>query len=270
MSGEASRTRAIISMPVIPGIRWSETTRATGAVAQDELGEHLEGLGAGGGAHDPVVLAVAAAQVPHDGADDLRVVVDGEDGGAGHGVTLGAGSRAGEGDREGGTPRAGRPVRRTMAAARRCTVDETFAAYLSGCAHRAELGESMAALDAALALPVGLGAAGGAGCGPRSPSWPTTCATTSSSPRGRAGSTRTSGLGAAAPREVDQQLADHEVVLAEVERLLGERDEGLPTAEAVAAHREAATALVGVLVRHRQRGSDLVWEAYDLDLGGSG
>ena len=71
-------------------------------------------------------------------------------------------------------------------------------------------------------------------------------------------------------RKVEQQLADHEVVLAEVERLLGERDEGLADPESVAAHREAATALVGVLVRHRQRGSDLVWEAYDLDLGGSG
>ena len=32
--------------------------------------------------------------------------------------------------------------------------------------------------------------------------------------------------------------------------------------------RDLGTMLLGVLVRHRQRGSDLVYEAYELDLGG--
>jgi hypothetical protein len=32
--------------------------------------------------------------------------------------------------------------------------------------------------------------------------------------------------------------------------------------------RDLATALLGTLVRHRQRGSDLVFEAYDVDIGG--
>lgn len=32
--------------------------------------------------------------------------------------------------------------------------------------------------------------------------------------------------------------------------------------------RERGTALLGVLVRHRQRGSDLVYEAYEVDIGG--
>jgi hypothetical protein len=32
--------------------------------------------------------------------------------------------------------------------------------------------------------------------------------------------------------------------------------------------RDLGTMLLGVLVRHRQRGSDLVFEAYELDLGG--
>lgn len=32
--------------------------------------------------------------------------------------------------------------------------------------------------------------------------------------------------------------------------------------------RELATALLGRLVRHRQRGSDLVFEAYEFDIGG--
>lgn len=32
--------------------------------------------------------------------------------------------------------------------------------------------------------------------------------------------------------------------------------------------RDLGTALLGILVRHRQRGSDLVYEAYELDVGG--
>lgn len=32
--------------------------------------------------------------------------------------------------------------------------------------------------------------------------------------------------------------------------------------------RELGTALIGALLRHRQRGADLVYEAYDVDLGG--
>ena len=32
--------------------------------------------------------------------------------------------------------------------------------------------------------------------------------------------------------------------------------------------RELGTTLLGLLVRHRQRGSDLVYEAYELDIGG--
>lgn len=32
--------------------------------------------------------------------------------------------------------------------------------------------------------------------------------------------------------------------------------------------RDLGTALLGRLVRHRQRGADLVWEAYEVDIGG--
>ena len=56
----------------------------------------------------------------------------------------------------------------------------------------------------------------------------------------------------------------------DVERLLGEREAGLRDPEAVARHREAATELVGRIVRHRQRGADLIYEAYEVDIGGSG
>lgn len=151
-------------------------------------------------------------------------------------------------------------------------MDEAYAAYLGRLrAHRAELGESMAALDAALALPLGLGRV-----------WRSRVRAAlmelAHDLRDHVELTEGAGglyenLQRSQPRlahRVEQQLADHAVVLAEVERLLDERDEGLASEDAVAAHREAATALVGRLVRHRQRGSDLVWEAYDLDLGGSG
>ena len=151
-------------------------------------------------------------------------------------------------------------------------MDPTYAAYLERVrAQRAELGESMAALDAALDLPVGLGR-----------TW-----------RGRVRAALTElahdlrdhvelteapgglydDILAKAPRlsrKVDEQKAEHAALLVEVERLLQERDDGMPDAEAVAAHREAATKMVGMLIRHRQRGSDLTYQAYQVDIGGMG
>ena len=138
-------------------------------------------------------------------------------------------------------------------------------------AHRAELGESMAALDAALALPVGLGA-----------TWRrrvrAALTELAHDVRDHVALTEAEGglyadIGATAPRlthGVEVQRAEHRAVLAEVERLLDERDEGMPGGDAVAAHRESATRLLEVLVRHRQRGSDLIYEAYAVDIGGSG
>ena len=75
-----------------------------------------------------------------------------------------------------------------------------------------------------------------------------------------------------APRlstRVDAQLAEHPEMLAEVDRLLAERDDGLPDEEAVAEHRAAVMALLQTLARHRRRGADLLYEAWDVDLGGS-
>lgn len=43
---------------------------------------------------------------------------------------------------------------------------------------------------------------------------------------------------------------------------------GEQTTEDVDGVRALCTALLGELVRHRQRGSDLVFEAYDVDIGG--
>jgi hypothetical protein len=151
-------------------------------------------------------------------------------------------------------------------------VDESYAAYLERVrSQRAELGESMAALQTALDTPAGLGA-----------TW-----------RGRVRAALTElahdlrdhveltesadgfydDILTKAPRlghAVAEQKGEHAALLAEVERLLAQRDGGMPDADAVAAHREAATRLLGQLVRHRQRGSDLTYEAYEVDLGGMG
>ncbi|MDT0214141.1 hypothetical protein Q9R29_09600 [Rothia sp. ARF10] len=151
-------------------------------------------------------------------------------------------------------------------------MDPEFAAYLDRVrAHRAELGESMAALDAALALPIGLG-----------PLWRRRVRAALTELEHdlrdhRAITEEPGGLYAdavaRAPRLASLaklQMEEHLDFVEVVQRLLGEREAGLESPEAVAAHREAATELVGRLVRHRQRGADLIYEAYEVDIGGSG
>ena len=151
-------------------------------------------------------------------------------------------------------------------------MDPEFAAYLERVrAHRAELGESLAALDAALALPIGLGAL-----------WRrrVRAALTELEHDLRDHRSITEEPGglyadavARAPRLASiskVQMDEHLDFVEVVQRLLGEREAGLQSAAAVAAHREAATELVGRIVRHRQRGADLIYEAYEVDIGGSG
>ncbi|HET9020347.1 MAG TPA: hypothetical protein VFN34_00560 [Ornithinibacter sp.] len=151
-------------------------------------------------------------------------------------------------------------------------MDESYSAYLERLrARRAELGESMNALHAALALPVGLG-----------PVWRrrvrAALTELDHDLRDHVAITEAEGalyddIRATAPRlshGVQVQQREHSELLAEVHRLLDERDEGLHEPEDVAAHREAVTRLLDRLARHRQRGSDLVYEAYAVDIGGSG
>ncbi len=61
--------------------------------------------------------------------------------------------------------------------------------------------------------------------------------------------------------------AEHAQIAEEIAALVA--DTQPPVAEGdVADVREQATRLLGHLIRHRQRGADLIWEAYDTDIGG--
>ncbi len=149
-------------------------------------------------------------------------------------------------------------------------MDEDFRTHLEHVtAARAELGDSMRALQDALALPLGL------------PVWGrrvrAALTELAHDLREHVELTESPGglyadIGATAPRlatGVDAQLADHVFFVDEVERLLQERDDGIPRA-GLGQHREELTALLWRLVTHRQRGSDLIYEAYEVDIGGSG
>ena len=68
--------------------------------------------------------------------------------------------------------------------------------------------------------------------------------------------------------KIDRLKDEHPTLRTEthqlVDRLGGGVGEGWPIGEA----RDDLQRLLGQIVRHRQLGSDLVWEAYNLDIGG--
>lgn len=77
----------------------------------------------------------------------------------------------------------------------------------------------------------------------------------------------------AAPRlaaAVARLTEEHAELVVAVTDLLEavEGTDGRPAEVDVDQVREEATRLLGRLVRHRQRGSDVVYEAYDVDIGG--
>ncbi len=75
---------------------------------------------------------------------------------------------------------------------------------------------------------------------------------------------------ASAPRlteAVARLTQEHVQINTQVEDLLAHARTTRSAADVDRA-RELGTALLGTLVRHRQRGSDLVYEAYELDVGG--
>jgi hypothetical protein len=67
-------------------------------------------------------------------------------------------------------------------------------------------------------------------------------------------------------RAVDALAGEHAELAAEIAALVGDTDAPVAVAD-VPTIRERATRLMGALVRHRQRGADLVYEAFQTDLG---
>jgi hypothetical protein len=78
-----------------------------------------------------------------------------------------------------------------------------------------------------------------------------------------------------APRlsdRIDRLVDQHVTITAEAERLMDRLDH-LPTDRSTdesASVREQAIELLTAIVRHRQLGADLLYEAYDIDVGGFG
>ena len=66
---------------------------------------------------------------------------------------------------------------------------------------------------------------------------------------------------------VDALTREHVLIRGQVDSLLA-RVEASDVVADVDRVRDLGTALLGRLVRHRQRGSDLVFEAYEFDIGG--
>jgi hypothetical protein len=66
---------------------------------------------------------------------------------------------------------------------------------------------------------------------------------------------------------VDHLVAEHAVIAGLIEDLLARASNPVPDDD-VDAVRELATGLLGRLARHRQRGADLIYEAYETDIGG--
>jgi hypothetical protein len=148
-------------------------------------------------------------------------------------------------------------------------MDAEFAAYLDRVrAHRAELRDSIAAVDDALAAPVSLEGAWlervHAALTELSGDFAEHVALTEGE-GGLYASVRASSprLAGAARRLVDE----HRRHAAHLDSLLARL--GQASTEDPLALREEVTDLLGQLVRHRQRGSDLVYEAWEVDVGGS-
>lgn len=135
--------------------------------------------------------------------------------------------------------------------------------------HRAELRESMSALEDALAAPASAGQS----------RWTQRieAALVEVSGDFRAHIDLTEGpnglyreLLRTSPRlagAVDDLTRDHLLIGGQLDKLLT-RVAGPGVIADVDGVRGSGTALLGRLVRHRQRGSDLVFEAYEFDIGG--
>ena len=137
-------------------------------------------------------------------------------------------------------------------------------------AHRAELRDSVAAVDEALTSPIARGGAWRervrAALAELSHDFQDHVELTER-PGGLYDTVRRSD-----PRHiaaVDRLTGEHETYAEAIRGYLAVLEHGGTIAD-LPAFREEVTTLMGQLVRHRQKGADLVWEAYDVDLGGQG
>lgn len=67
--------------------------------------------------------------------------------------------------------------------------------------------------------------------------------------------------------QVEALAEEHQAIAADIAELAAE-SEAPVVPDDVAAVREQGTTVLGRIVRHRQRGADLVYEAYATDIGG--
>jgi hypothetical protein len=147
---------------------------------------------------------------------------------------------------------------------------EEFRAYLERVrAHRAELQESVAAVDHALAWPIARGGAWRervrAALAELAHDFQDHIEITEP-PAGLYARARR-----AAPRlstTVERLTAEHVRLRDAIQGYLMVLEHGGTMADLPVFREEVAT-LIGQLVRHRQAGNDLVYEAYSVDLGGS-
>jgi hypothetical protein len=70
---------------------------------------------------------------------------------------------------------------------------------------------------------------------------------------------------------VDRLHQEHPAIAESIERLLGRLEAGEVDTQTwpLDQTRDDLQRLIGSVVRHRQKGADLVWEAYNVDIGGT-
>ena len=68
--------------------------------------------------------------------------------------------------------------------------------------------------------------------------------------------------------KIDRLKREHPTLRTETHQLVDQLGDGVGEAWPLEAARDDLQRLLGQIVRHRQLGSDLVWEAYNLDIGG--
>ncbi len=155
-------------------------------------------------------------------------------------------------------------------AAQIATSGELAAYFEKVRAHRSELRESVAAVDLALESPIARGGAWRervrAALAELAHDFQDHIELTESPggvyDRAKRTAPRLSGA-------VDRLLREHRDYREAISGYLAILEHGGTIAD-LPAFREELTTLMGRLVRHRQKGGDLVYDAYDVDLGGQG